>query len=77
VSGYHAPKTRPPTAEEISDAADLCAEAVRLRARAEDLHDDLIIMQENLRKHGIEIKFFNNFAVRKIKNPPRTPLDKT
>jgi len=77
VTGYHAPKTRPPTTEEISDAADLCAQAVRLRARAEDLHDDLLIMQEKLRKHGIEIKFFKYFAVRKIKNPPRTPLDET
>lgn len=77
MSGYHAPKNRPPTIEEISDAANLCAEAVRLRARAEDMHDDLLIMQNNLKKHGIEIKFFSNFAVRKIKNPPRTPLDKT
>ena len=77
MSGYHAPKIRPPTLEEISDAANLCAEAVRLRARAEDLHDDLLIMQNNLKKHGIEIKFFSNFGVRKIKNPPNTPLDKT
>jgi hypothetical protein len=34
-------------------------------------------MQEKLRKHGIENKFFKDFAVRKIKNPPRTPLDET
>ena len=77
MSGFHAPKNRHPTIEEISDAANLCAEAVRLRARAADMHDDLIEMDNNLKKHGIEIKFFSNFAIRKIKNPPRTPLDET
>jgi hypothetical protein len=38
---------------------------------------ELLAMENELKKHGIIMKFQCEFSARKIKNPPRTPLDET
>ena len=68
---------RAPDDCEIALAASLCVEAVRLRGRIAQLDFELLAMENELKKHGIIMKFQCEFSARKIKNPPRTPLDET
>ena len=68
---------RAPNDEEIKDAATLCAHAVRLKGQITQLEYELGPIEKKLKKHGIIIEFNCDFVMRKIKTPPRTPLDKT
>lgn len=63
--------------EEITDAATLCAQAVRLKGQINQLEYELRAIEKKLKKHGIIIEFTFDFFMRKTKYPPRTPLDET
>ena len=68
---------RAPNDVEILDAAHLCGEAVRLQGQVTQLNFQLKEVEKKLKKHGIIIDFNCDFHLRRIKNPPRTPLDET
>jgi len=68
---------RAPNDVEILDACNLCVHAVQLKGQITQLNYQLKEVEKKLEKHGIGIDFNADFFARRIKNPPRTPLDET
>jgi hypothetical protein len=68
---------RAPNDAEILDAGNLCVHAVRLKGQISQLNYQLKEVEKKLEKHGIGINFNSDFFLRRIKTPPRTPLDET